>query len=776
MKYLKINNLLFLFSLFLSTAALAQPVAGLIVDHEQTPLIGASLTWQGTIQGTTSDENGFFKLERIPETTNLVVSYVGYQSDTLLIEPADTAILIMLALGVELEEVQISAKQRDNFVSTVQTLNIETIGSGELKKAACCNLSESFETNGTVNVSYSDAVTGAKEIEMLGLRGIYSRMMLENRPSMRGLGYPFGMEYIPGTWISNISIIKGAANVVNGYEGISGTINIELIKPFEEEKVFLNVFQNQYGRSELNVHLNHDINKKWSIGTLLHSNYFKNEIDHNGDKFIDMPQKQMLNGMFRAFYRAENLRAQINVQALSARVAGGQIGYETDPANLYGFELLTDRVEVFGKIGYLGFDNPLASLGWITNLTWHKNDGFFGFKNYDATQHSLYTNVIYQSIFTTTDHNYKLGASYALDEYVETFDNVDYSLTESVAGGFFEYAYTGSKTHRAKADDHDDHDEHEGHDHKAVEKKSNYNIVGGLRVDYHNLYGVFVTPRLSAKYGFDDNTALRLTAGRGYRTARILAENISVLTSAKTINVTEPLEAEDAWNAGINFAKNTTFQKRDLSLSLDLYSTRFTNQIVMDRETEELEILFYNLKGKSYSNSFLATVIYDLFDFLEIKLAYKLNDVKTTYNGVLDVVPLIAKHRGLVSFDFSSTDKSWKLHTTVQVVGPQRMPTLLGHENHTAAGHGTLADYQISGITPTYATMNAQLTKILNKKWEVYLGGENLTNYVQHNPIIGAADPFNADPGIPAFDASQIYAPIMGRVIYGGVRFRLEKP
>lgn len=727
---------------------MAQPVAGIVVDHEQTPLIGASLSWQGTNIGVTTNDQGYFKIDRIEATTMLVVSYVGFEPDTLEIEPQDTEILITLALGVELSEVEITAKQRDNFVSTIQTYNVETIGKGELKKVACCNLSESFETTGAVNVSYIDGVTGAKEIEMLGLRGVYSMMMVENRPAMRGLGYPFGMEYIPGTWVSNISIAKGASTVVNGYEGITGNLNVELVKPFEGEKLFLNGYTNIFGKAELNAHINHKINEKWSIGTLLHGNYRDTEIDHGEDGFLDMPRRENLNGLVRVFYQTEPLRAQFNVQALTDRLRGGQVGYDNDPTNLYGFDLLTDRVEFFGKIGYVGFKNPYESLGWITNAIWHRHDGFFGRKNYDATQRSLYTNLIYQNIFTTSDHSYKLGASYILDDYDEAFDNTDYSLKESVIGGFFEYNYTSPET--------PDH-------------SRSIAITAGLRADYHNLYGLFVTPRLNIKFNFNEDMVIRLSGGRGYRTARILAENIGLLPSAKAINLTETLEAEEAWNAGVNFTRNGKLFNRDLSFSVDFYHTNFVNQIVVDRETEDAEILIYNLKGKSYSNSFLTTVIYDLFDVLELKLAYKFNDVKITYSGDLLQMPLVARHRGLVTLSYSNIKKTWKAHTALQFVGQQRMPIMRGHENHSSEGHNSLTDYQILGVTPTYTLVNAQVTRIFGK-WEVYLGSENLTGYMQHHPIIGATDPFNEDTGIPTFDASQIYAPIMGAMVYGGFR------
>jgi outer membrane receptor for ferrienterochelin and colicins len=464
----------------------------------------------------------------------------------------------------------------------------------------------------------------------------------------------------------------------------------------------------------------------------------------------------MLNGMLRTFYRGEKIRAQFNVQGIRQEINGGQVGFDENPTDLYGFNLETDRVEAFGKIGYIGFENQFASLGWITNATWHKNDGFFGNNQYDATQRSLYTNLIYQNILGSTNHNYKLGASYIYDNYDEVFAGEDYSLIESVPGAFVEYDFSKSK----KVTKND------------IEKERSFGLIVGLRADYHNQFGLFVTPRLSMKYNFDEKTVVRFNAGRGYRTARILAENISTLTSARTINVLEDLDAEEAWNIGLNFTKNFNAFDKEVVFSTDLYSTHFTNQIVMDRETAADEIQFYNLDGQSFSNNFLATIGVNLTEYLEVKLSYKYNDVKVTFNGELLQTPLVAKHRGLVTASLNSLDDTWKLHTTVQVVGPQRLPQM-SHANHSSAGHESLADYHLFGQSPTFATVNAQLTKVFGK-WEFYIGGENLTNYMQHNPIIGATDPFNNDEGIPVFDASQIFAPIMGTVGYAGFRFTLK--
>lgn len=742
--------------------ALTNPVAftqnntlsGLVVDEGQNILVGASLYWKGTQTGAITNEDGYFSLDKHPSIAQLVVSYVGYQADTILIEDSDSEILIMLALGSDLEEVQITETQLDHFASTVQTINTEVIGSGELRKAACCNLSESFTTNGTVSVSYSDAVTGAKEIQMLGLRGIYSQMLLENRPAMRGLGYTFGMEYIPGTWVSNISIAKGATNITTGYEGITGNLNIELIKPFEAEPVFVNGYVNHVGRSELNVHLNKNINTKWSTGLLLHGNYFDGSVDHNEDTFLEMPQKQQLNGLFRAFYRDKYWRGQFNVQALSSLHRGGQLDFVEGVTNdLYGFELNTNRVEVFGKMGYLGFANPFKSVGFIMNATYHQNEGFMGRKPYEGVQRSVYTSLVLQNILRTTDHNYKLGINYFLDDYDEAFDGIDFDRTEMVTGLFAEYSYVRPE---------------------GPNDERRWGVVAGLRADYHNLFGAFIVPRVSFKYNFDDHSVVRISAGRGVRTARVVAENFGMLNSARTLNRTEALQPEDAWNIGFNVVKNVKLFQQTLSLSLDAYSTRFVNQVVVDRETVSDEILLYNLDGQAYANNLMLMAIYTPLPRTDLKLVYKFNDVRTTCSGDLEQMPLVAKHRGLITLDYYTKNERWRFNTSLQLVGQQRLP-VMSHTDHSAAGHASLELYQVLGETPSYATLNAQVTHTFkDTRWEVYVGGENLTNYMQHHPIIGASDPFNEDASIPLFDASQIYAPIMGAIIYGGFRFSIK--
>ena len=309
-----------------------EPLTGIVVNQHKERLVGATLHWQGTTSGVYSNEEGYFKIPRIEASNMLVISYIGYESDTLEIALENKDLLIFFAMGegVDMDMIEITADDRSNFVSTLKAFNVEVINASELHKAACCNLSESFETNGSVNVAYADAVTGAKEIEMLGLRGVYTQMQVEARPSMRGLGYPFGMEYIPGSWISSIAVAKGASTVLYGYEGIAGNINIDLIKPFDGEKLHLNGYVNQMGRTELNVHLNHKINDKWSIGTLLHGDFMNEAIDRNEDSFLDIPTKRGLNGLFRTFYKSDDLHAQFNVQALSTEFQGGQVGFKNN--------------------------------------------------------------------------------------------------------------------------------------------------------------------------------------------------------------------------------------------------------------------------------------------------------------------------------------------------------------------------------------------------------------------------------------------------------------
>lgn len=747
---MKKNILLGIFALFIYLPMQSQNFLGIITNDKDEPLYGATVIWQGADYGTVADENGHFELPKKEENANILVDYVGYDPMFIEVEAGQDTVYIILEGLYELMEIEVAAKLQDNYVSMLSPINLETIGGGELRKAACCNLAESFTTNGAVDVGYGDAVTGAREIRLLGLRGTYTQLMVENRPSMGGLGSPFALEYIPGTWLSSIQISKGTSTVQNGYQAIAGQINSELVKPFQDKPLFINLYGSTFGRGEINVHLNKKINDKWSAGTLLHASKMENNLDGNNDNFHDTPQTDLLNGMFRLFYRGELFRAQFNVHALRDRHTSGQIADKLPTGTpVYSIRQDHDRVEVFGKMGYLGFKDLNNTLGFITNASWHQLDSYYGNRFHSGVQKNAYANLIYSTYIGNTDHKFNMGGSYLYDNYDEQLDDFDASRTESVPGIFMEYSFGQKPENHPKTEE-------------EAEKKSlleGFGLILGMRVDKHNLFGWLYTPRANLKYNFSENSIVRLSAGRGYRTANAIAENVSLLASSRPFVVDGDLDMEDAWNFGVNYTQKFVLGGKEGSIALDAFRTDFNNQIVIDRQHDPNRILAYNLNGRSFSNSFLAVWSQEVTEGLDIKMAYKFNDVKLdTRHGFHEMV-LLAKHRGLVTVGYETKDEKWSIHTNLQLVGRMNFPDNEQYEPEFIEFH--------DGQSPAYATLGGQVTRKFDK-WEIYIGGENLTNYTQTQPIIDAENPFGEN-----FNATQVYAPITGAMGYVGLRFEL---
>lgn len=718
-------------------------ITGSVFNELNEPLFGATILWEGTDIGTVVDEDGTFEIIKQTEVKNLVINYVGYDEVLIEVAPEEEEVFIQIDGITDLMEVEVAADIRDNYVSTISTLNIETIGCSELRKAPCCNLAESFQTNVAVDVSYNDAVTGAKEIMLLGLRGTYTQMTVEKRPAMTGLGSAFAMGYTPGTWLESIQIIKGQGTVANGYQAIAGQINTELVKPFNDKQLFVNLYGSSFGRGEVNVHLNKKFDKNFSAGLMLHASKMQNQMDDNDDGFYDTPQKELLTALFRSSYRNNMLDAQFNIHAVQDRHNSGQIIPQgANPLDFYQINQNHDRVELFSKLGYLGLENQNASIGFIGNASWHRLDSYYGNRWHRGEQQNFYGNLIYSSAFNNPNHRYEIGASYMYDDYDEQLDDTDFSRTESVPGVYAEYTYSNSNSNSRFID--------------------RIGIVAGVRVDHHNLFGTFVVPRANVKYNFSDESIIRASAGRGLRYANVIAENVSMLASNRAIVILEDLEMEDAWNYGINFTQRFKWNEREASFAIDAFHTNFTNQVIRDMDANFQEVQFYNLDGKSFANSILGMFTYEVLDGLDVKLGYKFNDVKMTFqNNGLRAKPMVARHRGLVALDYVTPNKKWEINTNMQLVGQSRFADLLDNPAHTTSIH--------AGDTPAYALVNGQVTHIFNDKFEVYAGMENITSYVQEDPIIDAGNPFGDN-----FDANHIYAPITGRMAYLGIRYGIE--
>jgi outer membrane receptor for ferrienterochelin and colicins len=736
------------FFLLLSFSISAQRITGSVNEQDATsktlkPITGANVYWAGSTHATATDTSGRFSIPRVSQTNLLVFSFVGFANDTIKIGQ-ESELEVVLRNDQALQEVVVRGNA--NAIDRLSPHQTEIITTRALAKAACCNLSESFETNASVSVSYSDAVTGSKQIQMLGLSGNYIQTNVENIPGLRGLASTFGLNFIPGTWIQSIDIGKGAGSVVSGYESMTGLINIELQKPDTHEKLYFNTYVNSFGRGEMNLNLAHQINEKWSTGLLTHASTLQNRIENNKDGFLDLPLYTQFNGVNRWKYQSSKVMAQFGVKALYEDRLGGQKDFRRDMKGTneaYGFGAKVGQYEFFSKIARLFPDKPYKGLGLIVNASLYDSKSYFGLNKYNGRQETLYGNLIYQSIIGSTNHSYKTGVSYRYDNYDEQYINLPLRRKESVPGAFFEYTFN--------------------HLDKFV-------AVAGGRVDFHNLYGTQWTPRLHLKYSLTDQTTLRASAGKGFRVSNPLAENYGNLVSSRAVVFQESIRPEVSWNYGASLTQEFTLGEMTGSFITDFYRTDFQNQLVADLEDPRY-MYFYNLKGRAFANSFQAEINLVPIKRFDLKLAYRLFDVRQTLDGLEDRGTLqpkmmVSRDRVLFNAGYALPYDKWKFDATLQWNGKKRIPYMGDMTDHSE--HGIVTERQ-STMAPSFYNLNAQITRTFIK-WDLYVGGENLANFTQKNPVMGANHPFHQ-----GFDGGMAWGPVTGRMIYAGMRYKIMR-
>ena len=747
MKRIIVFTLFLFFPLFIFSQEI---LTGMIMDKnnpkDNLGVYGANVFWLNTSIGATTDEKGWFKIPYQKNYKKLVVSYVGYKTDTLTISDLKP-IHHFITLENELEEVTLKSKKKATQRSFIQTKNVFTVNSEELLKAACCNLAESFETNPSIDVNFSDALTGTRQIQMLGLKSPYLLITQENIPSIRGAGQVFGLTFTPGTWVESIQITKGAGSVINGYESISGQINAELVKPLTDNRIFLNAYGSLGGRYELNSHLNHKISDKWQTGIYIHGNYRNKKFDRNKDGFLDNPLISQVNVMNRWQYldAEKGWVSFINVRFMDDSKQTGQNNF--DPlidkgrSEVWGGEIDTKRFDSSLKLGYVFPQLPFQSFGFQFSYSNHDQDSYFGLKTYDINHQSVYSNLLFNSIIGDTRSKFTTGLNFTYDIYDEFVNSINFSRKEKSFGGFFEYAYDNS---------------------------DNFSFTSGVRIDTHNLLGTYITPRLHIRYVPWEKGVLRASIGQGRKSANVFAENQQLFASSREIDIQSSggkiygLDPEVAWNYGVSYLQGFNLFNRKGDITFDYYRTHFQNQVVVDWENPQ-RISFYNLDGESYANSFQTEINYFINDNLNLRLAYKYFDIQTDYTSGKLSKPLTPNHRlfANISYETKKIDniKQWKFDLTYNFIGEQRLPDTSINP----------LEYQFEEYSNSYSLLNTQITKVFTEKFEMYFGVENLTDLKQKNPILASDDPFG-----DSFDSTIIYAPIFGRMLYSGLRFKIN--
>ncbi len=722
-----------------------QPVTGRVLSANEfagEPLPGASLGWLGGAH-TATDGEGRFQLAPPPTwPATLVTAFVGYRADTLVLTaPPSAELVITLRSVIELRGVDVVERTQGTQLSTRTLIATESLGQKELKRAACCDLSESFETNATVDVSYSDAVSGAKTIRMLGLDGKYAQMSLENIPFIRGLSTASGLTLIPGTWINDINLSKGVGTAVNGPNAMTGQIDLCLLNPLSEGPLFVNVYGNSQGRAELNVHTAQRTGVHSANLLAVHGNWFDREMDQNKDGFMDMPRTKRINLMDRWMYQGERKSGQFTLRVVDDERIGGQsaehLGEHAthQPGGLYTITATNRMADALGKHGWVFERDPTKSIGLIGAVRRHEVENVYGRRRYEGLQQSAYVSAVYQQLLGAGTDQVKAGLSFQYDDYEERFTNdtlpaLDLGRTERMPGAFVEHTL----------------------------KRERITVVSGARVDVNDRYGTVVSPRVHAKYDVGPLTTLRASVGHGFRTANPLVENAAVMASSRRVLV-DALDMERAWNLGVSALHKFKWLDRKWAIGVDAYRTFFTAQVVSDLDRDPRTLAIYMLDGASFSNSVLTDVQVELTRTLQLKTSYRYYDVRTTFDGRLLERPFTPVHRGLVDLAYADVKEHWRFDITWNLFGESRLP-------------GTATNPEgdrLPARAPAYTTLHAQVTRLFGA-WEVYVGAENITSTLQQQQIIAPDDPYG-----PYFDASLIWGPTNKAMLYGGLRYTIER-
>ncbi len=765
---------IFFLSLFvmLSAVVTAKDITGRVTAIDdtgaRTPSVGTVVLWLDadyntlTQGATTTDIDGAFTIKYYSEARYITASFVGFSSDTIPYDKQKVIDITIKPSSLEIDEV-IVVNRKSNSLSAISMEKKEMITYAGLCKMACCNIAESFENSASVTVGYSDAVSGARQIKMLGYAGLYTQMLDETRPIARGLDATYGLEHTPGMWLQGIQISKGVTSVVNGYEAMTGQINLEHRKPTDETPLFVNLFLSSELRTEVNISTSQQINEKLSTVILAHASQDQTKMDHNNDGFLDMPLKKQMSIANRWLYQSDNgSQYRFGVKVLSEDRDGGETAFTSDNKgtlehygsgiynkhfNTYlkaGFPIVKNKLEM-GDEGY--YDETTSNIAIVADFAHHEQDAFFGIKEYNGIQNSAYANILYQLNIGET-HQFIAGATITADSYNELLvDRYTTSGDQESGYGVAEKSYNLDRelTTIGIFGEY------------TLKIGDKFALVAGVRGDDNSEYGFMFTPRGHIKYDISPSTTLRASAGVGYRIMSPITDNIGILATGRAITFADDLNLlERGFTAGGAITQMfTLFGDNNTSITLDYFRSEFTNQVVVDQESSTNEILLYNLNGDSYTDTYQIDFATEPFERFNIFATYRYNDTRITYaEGAAVETPLIDRFKGLVNIQYATNYDKWIFDITAQLNGQMRLPSqsgIVGEENYSKV----------------YPMFFAQVTKRL-KSIDIYCGIENIANYTQEDPIISAGDPFSNQ-----FNSTIIWGPITGRKGYIGIRYTI---
>ena len=690
----------------------------------------------------------------------LSVSVYGQESNPLQTDSLDTPDTLKTQ---NLSDVTITSR-RSGTRRLAGAVNGIVVNREELFKAACCNLGESFTTNPSVDVNYSDAATGAKQIKLLGLSGTYVQMLTENLPNFRGAAAPYALDYVPGPWMKSIQVSKGSSSVRNGYESITGQIDVEYLKPDDDQGVTVNLFGNTMGRFEANADGNVHLNDRLSTELLAHYQNEWSHHDQNDDGFQDQPNVRQWNFQNRWKWRGDHYLFHGGVGIIKEKREGGQTAHSSMMSSqpyLIGVE--TDRYEGYMKHAFIIDPERGTNIALMGNASMHEMDASYGHKQYSVNEKNAYAQLLFETNFSDL-HNLSAGLSLNHDYLKQNLR----SLFEGVALRAEAVAAMPQATEKETTPG--------AYVQYTLNVDNKLTAMAGIRADHSSRYGTFVTPRFHVKYTPSDLVSVRLSAGKGYRTVHALAENNNLLASGRRM-VIDDLEQEAAWNYGISNSWYIPLFGKTLKLNAEYYHTRFIRQAVIDYDSDHTMIHVTNLDGKSYSNTVQIDATYPVVSGLELTAAWRLNDVKCTYGGKLMEKPLTSRYKGLLTASYKTPLGLWQFDATLQLNGGGRMPNYIDHSTlnieHDSSSESATNNGQWSMVNgqsfPAYEQVSAQITRWF-RHFSIYVGGENLTGFRQEQSIINAANPWS-----DTFDPTMVWGPVQGTMFYAGIRINFGR-
>ncbi|RYY45326.1 MAG: TonB-dependent receptor [Chitinophagaceae bacterium] len=728
----------------LPVISFSQNVIGKVVDKNKQPLAGASVVWLSGKKGSVTKEDGSFFIAKNNAALKLVASFTGYVKDTIDVTGMDT-VMFILRTNADLKDVIVSAEKAGTLLSNRSAIKTEVLTSIELKKSACCDLAGCFETQASVQPQTTNVITNAKELRILGLSGVYNQVLIDGFPIIHGLSFTYGISGLPGTLVDNIYISKGANSVLQGYESISGQINVETKKPNTSEKLFANVYMNSFAEKHLNLSTNFKAGK-WHSVLAFHTVQPANKTDRDNDDFLDLPllTRYMLFNKWKKGKENEwGWSSEFTVRFLNEKRVGGQTFFEPKQhkgsSTVYGNTVSIQQPDIWMKTGYR-FDD-VKRIVLYTSAFHQEQESFFGSLKYNAKQTNAFVNLQYE-LTPSARHTLKTGVSVKsvdLQENIAFTDNSidrnydgDYKNRETIAGVFAENTLSFLK--------------------------GKVTWIAGVRADHHNRFGWRLTPRTLLKYDPTAKLTIRANVGTGWRTVNLFSENISLLASSRDIVFLEALKPERALNTGINVTQK--FDNKDVSgyISLDYYRTDFQNQVFPDYDSDPTKAYIKNFTGKSISNGFQADLLLKFFKRYEFKAGYNFLDVYRINNGNKEILPFNPRHKVLSTFSYKPVSNKFHADMNIHWFGKQRLPDTKANP----------IEYQRPDYSQDYTTVNAQLTYVF-KKLEVYGGCENIFNFRQNQPIISWQNPFG-----PYFDISSVWGPTRGREFYVGLRYSIK--